>query len=339
MDIREHAKQILDELEQELKISNSSKQLEELKVLFLGKKGKVQGMVQHMHHLTDEERPLAGKEINLLKEQATSLIEEKLNHLKDQELTSRLEKERLDISLPGSPCHIGHKHPVRALIDRALSILKEMGFTVQTGPDIETDYYNFESLNFPDDHPARDMQDTFYIAPGYVLRTHTSNVQVRIMESHKPPIRAIAVGKCYRSEDISARSHVLFHQIEGFYIDKHVTFKDLFTTLTDFFTKLFGKDLKMRFRPSYFPFVEPGLEVDISCFLCNAKGCPICKKTGWLEVAGAGMIHPEVLNNGGIDPEEYNGFAWALGIERLVMLTKKVPDIRLFLQNFMHFDM
>jgi phenylalanyl-tRNA synthetase alpha chain len=333
MDIRRHAQQILSELEQELKTSNSSKQLEELKVLFLGKKGKVQEMMQHMRHLTNEERPLAGKEINILKEKVTTLIEEKLTQQKDEELHTRLQNERLDISLPGKTRHQGRKHPVRTLIDEAISILREMGFSVQTGPDIETDYYNFESLNFPDDHPARDMQDTFYIAPGWVLRTHTSNVQVRIMEAHKPPIRAVAVGKCYRSEDISARSHVLFHQIEGFYIDKHVTFKDLFATLTQFFTKLFGQELKMRFRPSYFPFVEPGLEVDISCFLCGAKGCPICKKTGWLEVAGAGMIHPEVLKNGGIEPEEYSGFAWALGIERLVMLQTGTPDIRLFLQN------
>lgn len=223
------------------------------------------------------------------------------------------------------------------MLDEAIDILVGMGFSVQYGPDIETDYYNFEALNFAKDHPARDMHDTFYITSNILLRTHTSNTQVRVMETATPPIRVIAPGKCYRNEDVSARSHVLFHQIEGLYIDKEVTFADLLATLEEFFSKLLKQEVKMRYRPSFFPFVEPGMEVDVHCIVCGGSGCSVCKHTGWLEVAGAGMVHPEVLKSGGIDPEEYSGYAWGFGIERLAMLRYSIPDIRLFMENHLRF--
>jgi phenylalanyl-tRNA synthetase alpha chain len=214
-----------------------------------------------------------------------------------------------------------------------IDLLMEMGFSVQYGPDIDTDYYNFEALNFAPDHPARDMQDTFYISPTVLLRTHTSNIQARIMETQKPPIRIAAPGKVYRNETITARSHVFFHQIELFYVDKGVTFADLMYTMNEFLNRLFQTEVETRFRPSYFPFVEPGMEVDLRCLSCGGGGCSLCKHTGWLEIAGAGMIHPEVLKTGDIDPEVYSGFAWGMGVERVILLKNGVNDIRLFTEN------
>ena len=223
------------------------------------------------------------------------------------------------------------------MLDEIVDILMGMGFSVQYGPEIESDYYNFGALNFTDDHPARDMQDTFYITDKLLLRTHTSNTQMRVMEANKPPIRVIAPGKVYRNETITARSHVFFQQVEGFYIDKDVTFADLQTTMKEFLSKLFNRDVETRFRPSYFPFVEPGMEVDLRCLSCKGLGCSLCKQTGWLEILGAGMIHPEVLKNANIDPEVYSGFAWGMGVERLVLLKHGVKDIRMFSENDMRF--
>jgi phenylalanyl-tRNA synthetase alpha chain len=212
-----------------------------------------------------------------------------------------------------------------------------MGFSVQLGPDIDSDYYNFEGLNFPPEHPARDMQDTFYLTPQMLLRTQTTNIQLRTMESQKPPIRIIAPGKVYRNETITARSHVFFHQVDALYIDKGVTFADLLATLHEFLSRLFHQEVETRFRPSYFPFVEPGMEVDVRCLSCGGTGCMLCKYSGWLEVAGAGMVHPEVLKNGGIDPEVYSGYAWGMGVERIILLRHGVRDIRLFTENDMRF--
>jgi phenylalanyl-tRNA synthetase alpha chain len=223
------------------------------------------------------------------------------------------------------------------VMDEMIDILVSMGFSVQYGPDVDTEWYNFEALNFPPDHPARDMQDTFYIAPNVLLRTHTSNTQVRVMEAHKPPIRVMMPGRVYRNEAITARSHVFFHQVEGLYIDKGVTFADLMATMHEFIGKLFNADVETRFRPSYFPFVEPGMEVDLRCLSCKGTGCNLCKHTGWLEIAGAGMVHPEVLKNGAIDPEEYTGYAWGMGVERLAMLKHGIKDIRLFTENDLRF--
>lgn len=304
-----------------------------LKVKYLGKKGPVQNLMKLLKEVPPEQRPAFGKDVNDLKEKITEEIEKLEQSLIAKEEDQRLIDEKIDITLPGRRRSIGRKHVVTQALDAIIDILIGMGFSVQYGPDIDTDYYNFEALNFPQDHPARDMQDTFYITPQVLLRTHTSNVQVRVMESHKPPIRIITPGKAYRNETITARSHVFFHQVEGLYIEKGVTFADLLATMQELFEKLFQRDIRMRYRPSYFPFVEPGMEVDINCLSCEGKGCMLCKYSGWLEVAGAGMVHPEVLKNGGIDPEVYTGYAWGMGVERTILLKHGVKDIRMFTEN------
>lgn len=335
--MQEKIREIRDQFQLELSQIDSVKGIEQFMVKYLGKKGLVQELMTFLRNCNPEERPLMGKEINILKEEITSLCDQALKGLSHAEAMKKIEEEKLDITLPGKRRFKGKKHPIYLLRDEIISILSSMGFSVQYGPDIDTDYYNYEGLNFPPDHPARDMQDTLYITPELLLRSHTSNTQLRVMEKQKPPIRIIAPGTVYRNETISARSHVFFHQVEGLYINKGVSFADLFTTLEEFFSKLFKKQIKTRFRPSYFPFVEPGVEVDIHCTACSGEGCRLCKHTGWLEVAGAGMVHPEVLKNGGIDPEEYSGYAWGMGIERLAMLLYDVKDIRMFTENDLRF--
>jgi phenylalanyl-tRNA synthetase alpha chain len=275
--------------------------------------------------------------INDLKEELSSHCENSLDRLKEQEMQARFEAERLDGTFPGRVSYLGRLHPITQTLNRAIDILSGMGFSVRLGPNLDTDYYNFGGLNFASDHPARDMQDTFYISSEWLLRTHTSNVQVHTMEEFAPPLRVIAPGRCYRNETVSARSHVFFHQIEGFYIDRGVTFADLFATMEQFWSELLGERVDLRFRPSYFPFVEPGLEVDVRCTGCRGKGCRLCKHTGWLEVCGAGMIHPNVLKKGNIDPEEFTGYAWGMGIERPAILMHEISDIRLFTQNDVRF--
>jgi phenylalanyl-tRNA synthetase alpha chain len=320
----------------ELKEASHSKDLENLKVKYLGKKGPVQTLMVQLKNCTPEERPHFGKLINDLKEELLLHCDHSLARLKQAELNQRLKAEWIDATLPGRPRPQGKLHPITQAMNRIVDILIGMGFSVRLGPDVDSDYYNFGGLNFAPDHPARDMQDTFYLAPDLLLRTHTSNVQVHAMETLTPPIRIIAPGRCFRNEDISARSHVFFHQIEGFYIDKHVTFADLLSTMDEFLSKLLGAT-QTRYRPSYFPFVEPGLEVDVRCISCNGAGCRICKHTGWLEVLGAGMVHPNVLKKGNIDPEQYSGYAWGMGIERLTMLLSDIKDIRLFTENDVRF--
>ncbi|SCA63447.1 Phenylalanine--tRNA ligase alpha subunit [Chlamydiales bacterium SCGC AG-110-M15] len=322
---------------QDLKSSDSAKAAEDLKVFYLGRKGPIQQLMKGLKDVASDLRPQCGKLINDLKQDLTKECDALVEKLQLQEEAVRLESEEVDITLPGRRQFSGRKHPITQMMDVVIEALVEMGFTVQCGPDIESDYYNFEALNFAKDHPARDMQDTFYIAPEVLLRTHTSNVQVRVMETSKPPIRVISPGKCYRNETITARSHVFFHQVEALYVDDHVSFADLMSAMNEFLSKLFARKVETRFRASYFPFVEPGMEVDVGCLLCDAKGCAVCKHTGWLEVAGAGMVHPEVLKNGGIDPEKYSGYAWAVGIERLVMIKHGIKDIRLFTENDMRF--
>ncbi len=314
-----------------------SKDVEQLKVKYLGKKGPIQELLLELRNFSKEERPIAGKLINEIKEEFEALCNQAAAGLHEIHLKERLEREKIDISQPGRRQFLGRKHPLTLMMDELIEIFQGMGFSVQIGPEIDSDYYNFEGLNFPKDHPARDMQDTFYITPDLLLRTHTSNSQLRVMESHAPPLRIICPGTVYRKENISARSHVFFHQIEGLYVDKDVSFADLFATMNEFCNKLFKKHIPTRFRPSFFPFVEPGLELDIQCTSCEGKGCRLCKQTGWLEVLGAGMVHPEVLRNGGIDPEIYSGFAWGMGIERLTMLRYGIKDIRQFFDNDMRF--
>ncbi len=337
MSISEQIIQLREAVLHELSTISTAKDLEHLKVKYLGKKGPIQALMLELRHASSDERPRLGKLVNELKEECASLLEKALLVLDQKELEERLSREQIDVTLPGRAAFSGGEHPITRTIDEALDILVGMGFSVRYGPNIDSDYYNFGGLNFAADHPARDMQDTFYLAEDLLLRTHTSNVQVHTMEEYAPPIRVVAPGRCFRNETISARSHVFFHQIEGFYIDRNVTFADLFATMEEFWSKLLGEKVEMRFRPSYFPFVEPGLEVDVRCTSCKGKGCRLCKHTGWLEVCGAGMIHPNVLKKGNIDPEIYSGYAWGMGIERPAILKYDIPDIRYFTRNDLRF--
>lgn len=321
----------------ELQEASSTKELEELKVKYLGKKGPVQALMMELKHCNADERPHLGKLINELKEELLSHCDNGLARLKNQEMSAAFQKEWIDVTLPGRRSSLGRAHPINHMMQRIIDILTGMGFSVQLGPDVDTDYYNFEGLNFAPDHPARDMQDTFYVGSGFLLRTQTSNVQVHAMETISPPLRIAAPGRAFRNEDVSARSHVFFHQLEAFYVDKGVTFADLLSTMDEFLHKLFGEKVKTRYRPSYFPFVEPGMEVDVRCTACKGDGCRICKQTGWLEILGSGMIHPNVLKNGKIDPEIYSGFAWGMGIERPAMLYYDISDIRFFTENDLRF--
>lgn len=323
--------------EKDLASAQSSKEVEQLMIKYLGKKGLLQELMEALRGVSAQDKPILGKEINDLKHSLSSCLEQAKNSFSIVERNQKIEAEKLDVTLPGRRLAMGRAHPLYALREEMLALLRDMGFSVQCGPDIDSDYYNYEGMNFPPDHPARDMQDTFYISPDLLLRSHTSNVQLRVLESHKPPIRIVAPGTVYRNETISARSHVFFHQIEGLYVAEEVSFADLFSTLELFFGRLFRRSVELRFRPSYFPFVEPGVEVDIRCTACEGSGCRLCKHTGFLEVAGAGMVHPEVLKNGGMDPEKYSGYAWGMGIERLAMLLYGVKDIRLFAENDLRF--
>lgn len=327
--------EIKSQFEHELLSCTNLKQLEQVKNTFLGRKGLIQEQMQSLRMVSPEKRKEVGAEINRLKTD----IEEKISLFQDrferEEMAAKLVKEAIDVTLPGRVPSLGSLHPVSDSIDKFLSIFKGLGFSVQVSPNIDTEYYNFDSLNFAEDHPAKDMQDTFYLEPGVLLRTHTTNTWGHILTQAVPPVRIVCPGKCFRSEDISMRSHVFFHQIDGMYIDKGVSMQDLVWTLKHFLTMFYEQEIELRFRPSYFPFVEPGVEVDVRCVMCQGKGCPICKHTGWLEVLGAGMIHPQVLRNFGIDPEVYSGFAWGMGIERTTMLSHGVRDLRLFTQNDM----
>lgn len=332
---------IIDNLQKqfsaELQAAQTTKDIEALKVKYLGRKGPIQELMKMLKDASADQRPHLGKIVNDLREHLVAQLEVGEASFLQTESAEQLKKETLDITLPGRGTHAGRSHVITQAMNEMLTILSEMGFSIQYGPEIETEYYNFESLNFAPDHPARDMQDTFFIDEETLLRTHTTNVQSRVLESHTPPIRAAAPGKAYRNETISARSHVFFHQIDIFYVDQNVSFADLQATKKEFLKKLFNTDIETRFRPSYFPFVEPGMEVDVRCLNCGGSGCGLCKGTGWLEVAGAGMIHPKVLENAGIDPEKYSGFAWGQGVERLVMLKYGIKDIRQFTQNDLRF--
>lgn len=312
-------------------ISNP-RQLEEFRIKFLGSKGLTKSLFAEMKNVPNEKKKEFGQVLNDFKQ----LAEEKFENAKQLAIGNRqLAKEDLDLSLPGDDVQIGSRHPVTLVRNRIVSIFQRLGFSVADGPEIEDDWHNFTALNLPGNHPARDMQDTFYIHqnPDWLLRTHTSNVQIREMQKGKLPIRIICPGRVYRNETISARSHCFFHQVEGLYIDENVSFADLKQTLYFFVQEMFGKDVKVRFRPSYFPFTEPSAEMDISCFICEGKGCRICKHTGWVEILGCGMVHPKVLENCGIDSNKYTGYAFGMGIERPALLLYDVNDIRLFSEN------
>ena len=305
--------------------------LEHFRLEYLVKKGKVQVLFDRLKDVPKEEKPLIGKELNILRKNT----EEKFNELKEQFASQKKTQSNIDLSLPGRVMPMGSSHPVYQTMDKMVEIFVEMGFAIAEGPDIEDGFHNFDALNFPPDHPARDMQDTFFMKNGsdLLLRTHTSPVQIRVMQGMKPPIRSIMPGRVYRNEAISARSLAEFHQIEGLYIDRNVSFAELKATMMAFARKMYGNNIKFRFRPSFFPFTEPSAEMDITCFLCSGKGCRVCKYSGWLEIAGCGMVHPNVLKAGGIDPEEYTGYAFGFGIERVTMLRTGIDDIRLLYEN------
>ncbi|MCF7806504.1 MAG: phenylalanine--tRNA ligase subunit alpha [Simkaniaceae bacterium] len=323
--------------EKDLLQASKAKDLEDLKIKYLGKRGPIAALMESLKGCLNEERPHMGRAINDLKVLIAKKIDEQHAHLKDLEINDQLAHEEVDIALPGRRTQLGGSHIVPQMLDEVLDILISMGFSVQYSPELDSEYYNYGGLNYPEDHPARDMQDTYYVTPELLLRSHTTNIQQRIMQAANPPIRIVSPGKCYRNETISSRSHVIFHQFDGLYIDKNVTFKDLLATQEEFYSRLFKKKVEIRTRPSYFPFVEPGLEIDIRCTSCDGAGCSLCKHTGWLEVCGAGMVHPEILREGGLDPDIYSGFAWGAGIERLCLLRHGIPDIRLFMENDMRF--
>jgi phenylalanyl-tRNA synthetase alpha chain len=308
-------------------------ELEKIRVRYLGKKGQVTLLMKNVGGLPKSERPEAGKLANRVKGRISKGFEEAKNRL----LNGKAEQAAfLDVTLPGRAPLRGHLHPITLVIREMCRIFARMGFTVVKGPNVELDYYNFEALNFPKDHPARDMQDTLYVSDNVVLRTHTSNMQVRIMEAQKPPVSVIAPGKVYRRD--SDVSHTpMFHQLEGFLVDKNVSFGDLKGTLTSFVHQMFGRETALRFRPSFFPFTEPSAEVDIQCVICGGKGCRTCSHTGWLEILGSGMIDPEVFRFVGYDPEVYSGFAFGMGFERIAMLKYGIDDIQLFFRNDMRF--
>jgi phenylalanyl-tRNA synthetase alpha chain len=312
------------------------KALQDVRVQFLGKKGALTDVMKGMRDLSPEQRPVIGNLVNTLKDRFESGFAERQALLEQQEIDARLASEKLDVTLPGRRNVCGSKHPVTLVTEEIVEILSRLGFVVEEGPEIEQDFYNFEALNIPQDHPARDMQDTFYIADDLVLRTHTSPVQIRAMLKHQPPLRVIAPGTVYRRDSDLTHSP-MFHQIEGFLVDKQVTFGDLKGVLTHFLTEFFGENLAVRFRPSFFPFTEPSAEVDISCVICTGKGCRVCKGTGWIEILGSGMIDPEVFKSVDYDPAEFSGFAFGVGLERMAMLKYGVGDLRLFFENDLRF--
>lgn len=330
---------VIDKLLQEIEgvqVKNAQ-EVEELRVRLLGKKGEITKLFEEFRNVPAESKKEFGRRLNELKNAATAKIEQLRNDLEESAGTSVCS---FDMTMPGDTFELGSRHPISITREEIISIFKKLGYSLAEGPEIEDDHHVFEALNFPPEHPARDMQDTFFISNGVnpiLLRTHTSSVQVRTMESQKPPIRVICPGRVFRNEAISARAHCIFHQVEGLYIDKGVSFADLKQSILLFVKEMFGPDTKIRMRPSYFPFTEPSTEVDISCNICGGKGCNICKGTGWLEIMGAGMVDPNVLSACGIDPNEYTGFAFGMGVERIAMLKWQVKDLRLYFENDVRF--
>jgi phenylalanyl-tRNA synthetase alpha chain len=317
---------------------DNKEQLETFRLDYLSKKGKITQLFDDFKNVAPESKKLVGQELNKLKTLAQSIFEVHQTRIEAMAEQSS-PADTIDTSLPVIPNSLGGRHPIQLVHDQIVQIFERMGFNISEGPEIEDDWHNFSALNFPENHPAREMQDTFFIEknPDIVLRTHTSSVQVRVMENEKPPIRTISPGRVYRNEAISARAHCMFHQIEGLYIDKEVSFADLKNTLYHFVKEMFGEDTQIRFRPSFFPFTEPSAEIDISCFICHGKGCNICKQSGWVEIGGAGMVDPSVLQNASIDSNKYSGFAFGMGVERITMLKYQIKDLRLFTENDVRF--
>lgn len=335
--MKEKLKELQELALKQIETAVKSSELEEIRVKFLGKKGELTTILRSMGGLSPEERPLVGKLVN----EAKALVEKKLDatikNIKDKEIEAKLSSETIDISLPGKKKVIGKRHPLDLTLQSMEEIFISMGFTIEEGPEVELDYYNFEALNIPKNHPARSEQDTLYINDNIVLRTQTSPVQVRTMQNQKPPIKMISPGKVYRSDSVDATHSPIFYQMEGLVIDKGVTFADLKGTLELFAKKMFGNKVQTKFRPHHFPFTEPSAEMDATCFVCGGTGCKVCKGSGWIELLGCGMVHPNVLRNCGIDPEVYSGFAFGFGVDRMVMLNYGIDDIRLLYESDVRF--
>ena len=334
--MRERLDALLSEGRAAIAAADSEAVLQEARVRLLGKKGELTALMKGMGQLSAEDRPAFGALANKVKDELESAFTARQAVLREAEISARLARERIDVTLPGRGRFAGSKHPITLVTEEITEIFSSLGFGVAEGPEIEKDFYNFEALNFPKDHPARDMQDTFFVSDDILLRTHTSPVQVRTMLKQSPPVRVIAPGTVYR-RDADITHSPMFHQVEGFLVDHKITFGDLKGVLTAFVTQFFGKNVGVRFRPSFFPFTEPSAEVDIQCVICGGKGCRVCKNSGWLEILGSGMIDPEVFRSVGYDPEVYSGFAFGMGVERIAMLKYGVNDLRLFFENDLRF--
>jgi phenylalanyl-tRNA synthetase alpha chain len=335
--MKEKLQQIKISVTEALKAAEDLNSLEEIRIKYMGKKGELTAVLKGMGQLSPEERPIIGALANEIRQTLEKEIDEKKTAIEAALEEKKLAEEVIDITMPGKRNDEGKLHPMTQVMNRLKDIFMGMGFSIAEGPEVEYDYYNFEALNIPKNHPARDTQDTFYIEDNIVLRTQTSPMQVRVMEKTKPPIRIIAPGRVYRSDTQDATHSPVFHQIEGLVVDKNITMSDLKGTLERFVKELYGEDTRVRFRPHHFPFTEPSAEMDYSCFNCGGKGCSVCKGEGWIEILGCGMVHPKVLENCGIDPEEYSGFAFGIGLERIAMGKFSINDLRLFFENDMRF--
>ena len=335
--MKDEIEKIKVESTEELKKIQDLKELETFKVKYLGKKGSLTTILRGMKDLSAEERPVIGSLVNQVRDLLENLISEKEKELKRQELEKRLQTENIDVTEPGKRVKLGSIHPITQIINEVEDIFLGMGYEIADGPEIEKTIYNFDKLNTPADHPARDVQDTFYITEDIVLRSQTSPVQARVMENQKPPIKIICPGAVYRSDAVDSTHSPVFHQLEGLVVDKNISMADLKGTLEIFAKKCLGENTKIRFRPHHFPFTEPSAEADVSCFVCGGKGCRVCKGEGWIELLGCGMVHPNVLRNCGIDPEEYSGFAFGFGVERIAMAKFGIDDMRLLYENDVRF--
>lgn len=335
--MKDQLQAIANEALEKLENVQDMKSLEEIRVLFLGRKGKLTGILKGMGALSPEERPVVGQMVNDVRKQLEDNILQMKNRLLHKEREEKIAEETIDVTMPGTQMPRGKKHPLTQVLDEIKEVFLGMGYTIAEGPEVELDYYNFEALNIPKNHPARDTQDSFYINDNVVLRTQTSPVQIRVMEKNKPPIKIICPGRVYRSDPVDATHSPIFYQVEGLVVDKGVTMGDLIGTLQVFAKSLFGHNTKIRLRPHHFPFTEPSAEVDVSCWACGGKGCRVCKNEGWIEILGSGMVHPKVLENCGIDPKIYSGFAFGLGVERTAMGRYNIDDMRLLYENDMRF--
>ncbi len=335
--MRAQLEQIKENALKELRDCLEGKGLDALRVKYLGKKGELTAILKQMGKLSAEERPVIGQVANEVRQTLEAAVARRQEELKAREMELRLAAEKLDVTMPGKVRAQGGLHPLSIVQEDLIDIFRSMGFDVVDGPEVETDYYCFEALNVPKDHPARDMQDTFYLGENLLLRTQTSAAQIRVMEGRKPPIRIVCPGRVYRADDLDATHSPIFHQMEGLVVDKGITMCDLKGCLEQFVHEIYGPETQVRFRPSFFPFTEPSVEVDVSCSACGGKGCRVCKGAGWIEILGAGMVHPRVLEGCGIDPEVYTGFAFGIGVDRLTTTRYKISDIRLLFENDQRF--